>query len=224
LDLLAAFCRVIESAGAFALNCSAAEETTSSGGQSARSVLEIVPTKFIDGVSRPINVLRPAGGTMTDTAGRIGLIGGQLESDGADAYTSVVVSGAPVELETRVEYRYGFSDPLEAAWSVDDEISFRSLVANHPLRPNTPEAFLEACWKYPRVFAAYSVSRNFNPLSGTKYDGFPRVSVSPPILPHLLSTYTEKLSSGKRRVFLTPFRLNSKMITAITAPAVHSTD
>ncbi|HYF49521.1 MAG TPA: hypothetical protein VEJ63_08950 [Planctomycetota bacterium] len=208
MDLLSAFTRVLQCAGPFTLFCGAAQELTSGGGHGARSVLEIISTRFIDGVSRPLNVLRPAGGAITDTAGRIGVIAGQIEEDGADTYTSVVVSGAPVQLETRVEFTSGGA--LEAAWSSADEAAFRSYVKNHPTRPDTPEAFIEACWKFPRVFAAYSVSRNYDWLSGTKYASHPRVAASPPLLPQLLSTYTEQLSGKKRRVFPYPVTIELK--------------
>jgi len=210
MDLLSGLTRVLQCAGSFALFCGAAEELTFGGGRRARSVLDIVSTRFIDGISRPLNVLRPAGGTISDTAGRIGVIAGQIEEDGADTYTSVVVSGAPVQLETRVEYTSTGGGALEPAWSSAEETSFRGYVKNHPDRADTPEAFIEACWKFPRVFAAYSVSLNYDALTGTKYAGFPRVTSSPPLLPQLLSTYTEQLSGRKRRVFPYPVTVELK--------------
>jgi hypothetical protein len=211
LDLLSALTRVVESAGAYALNCSAQHEQSSLGGRGGRSLLEIVTTRFIDGAARAMNILRPCSGTISDSAGRIGVFAGQIEEDGSDVYTSVVVCGDPVQLELRVEYT-GSSGALglEPAWSADDEAEFRAYVRDHPDYPDSPEAFVEACWKFPRVFAAYHVPDNFDYLSGTKYESFPRVAAHPPILPRLLSTFSETISSNKRRLFSYPVSIELK--------------
>jgi hypothetical protein len=105
-----------------------------------------------------------------------------------------------VQLERRVEFSSG-GVGLEAAWSSDDEDSFRSYVKDHPDYPNSAQAFLEACWRFPRVFAAYQIPRDFDYLAGTKYGGFPRVNAHAPILPHLLTTFSERSGANKRRVF-----------------------
>lgn len=201
LDLLAAFTRILQSAGAYALNCCAND---------GRSVLEIVPARYIPG-QPAVNILRPAGGDITATAGRIGAVAGQIEEDGSDLYTDVVVAGDAVKLELRTEYkRDGTGVGLERGWTQDDENAFRNHIKDHPDHPGTAQAFLEACWKYPRVFAAYQIPANFDYLEQTKYADFPRVAAPPPLLPDLLSMVSELAGGTRRRVFPHPVSVELK--------------
>jgi hypothetical protein len=212
LDLLSALTRVVESAGAYALNCSALQEQSAQGGRQGRSALSIVPARYIAGQARAQTVLRPCQGAVSDSAGRVGVVAGQIEEDGSDVFTSVAVCGEPVRLELRVEHTVGGggAQGLEPAWAVEDETAFRAYIKNHPDRPRTPEVFIEACWKFPRVFAAYHVPDNFDYLAGTKYAGFPRLKSHPPILPRLLTTFSETVTAQKRRQFSYPVSIELK--------------
>ncbi|MCZ7646936.1 MAG: hypothetical protein M5U26_16880 [Planctomycetota bacterium] len=193
LDLLAALNRVVESAGAYALWCAPLED-------SWRSVLRIVPARHLDGAGGTA-LARPAGGALGAHGGALGARAGTLEEDGTELYTRVVVAGDAAELERRLAFEPEGGGGLAAAWSAEDEEAFRAYVRDHPEHPGSAEAFLEAAWRYPRVFAAYHVDAEFDWLEGTKYAGFPRATPHPPILPRLLSEFTEEIEGQIRRVF-----------------------
>ena len=143
--------------------------------------------------------MRPAGGSLGALQGRTGVIDGQIEEDGANVYTSVAVCGDAVRLERRVGFNAaGTGTGLEKAWSDLDEDAFRDFIANHPDDPNSEAAFRQACWKFPRVFAAYQIPSDFDWLAGTKYESGGRVGAPPPMLPHLLSGFVEEAANGEK--------------------------
>lgn len=199
-DLLSALDRVVSSAGAYALDC-APEDA-----EGTRSVLRIVPARYVDGVRDGLRIVRPAGGTVALHARGPSVSGGALEEDAGAVFTRVAAAGSAAALERRLAF-----DPespgggLQAGWSAADEDAFKAYVAEHPEHPNSAAAFLEAAWRWPRVFAAYQIDPNFDLHAGTKYAGVPRATAHPPLLPYLLSGVHDETSDGaKGRVFPLP--------------------
>ncbi|MCW8133971.1 MAG: hypothetical protein KIS92_26735, partial [Planctomycetota bacterium] len=148
LDLLAAFSAVVESAGAYALSCAPEGD-----GGSGRSILEIVPARYVDGTAAA-RVYRPGAGSALAFVPALSVTGGGLEEDAEDLFTAVAVAGEPARLEVRLAYAASGGGGLEPAWSAADEAAFRAYMAEEAGQPNSRQAFFEAAWKFPRVFAA----------------------------------------------------------------------
>lgn len=180
LDLLTALSRTAESAGAYALHVQPTGEGTA-------AALTFVPARYVEGAAAGVTPARPGAGGIASAAA-LGVAGGGLEEDGSRAYTAATTAGAPVALERRLAFVLAGGQGLERAWNAEDETAFKQYIDAHPTMPRSKQALLEACWKFPRVYAAYQVERDFDLLAGTKFAGEARATAHPPALPELLTT------------------------------------
>lgn len=130
---------------------------------------------------------------------------GNIEVDYQNTFTSVVVEGDIVFVETRCVYWPSPGDgtvTLEPAWTDEEEEDFQDDFDRLLATVIDPiETFKQCCALYPRVFCAYRVSKDLDYLAGTKYEGWPRLQANPPVLAHLL-TWVADYGTGANRKLL----------------------
>jgi hypothetical protein len=116
---------------------------------------------------------------MTDN----GAVDGFVKESIRDYYDSAVIVGDPPTIERRVGT---IDSSLAPAWTTSDEDRWRDHIEQGG---NTVEAFQEATFMYPMVFAAYQIDRLFDYLEGTKWAAQTGVILrrNPRIRPELLT-------------------------------------
>ena len=201
-NLLAALSELIEMVGEYGLYMEPEAEGW-------KSRITVRPKKWIPALqSMSMSLARDFSGSGR---GQVGVISGNIKYDGRGAFSSVVVHGDTVMLERRVEWTPSLalddsSQTLWPAWTrpapgetadydtpgQTEEERFIHLLKTAVMGSTdvskTSKAWVQATTKYPRVFSAYKINPKWDWLSGTKASTeSERVSVSPPILAHLLT-------------------------------------
>ena len=211
--LKAALDRVCESVGRYGIFCKPVDL--------GRSELSIVPMGWT--VNQGAGVAGARVTQFTDSTvqwPKLMLV--QLQRDGRGTFSKCTIAGDSVFVERRVTYSkceegWGPFDEkytLLPAWSIEQEDAWylyikdniSSYVSNHGYALGRTLAFEAANAKYPQVFAAYFIARDFDYLEGTKYaTSAIRMPVSPRVLSHIL-TYLQDYGSGVmlRRIPLLP--------------------